>query len=102
MLQTFLNGTYNLVASSKSDSTDVGQLLALLSTVTETEQTIYNSNWESDKVDALSSSPKKYSWYSITWTTAVNDFKTRKFTCEGITYNDAGYVSSISFKEVSS
>ena len=89
--------TYELVSEGDND---VGQLLALLSTVTETEQTIYNDDFDTTKEEALENG--QCCWKSITWTTAVNDFKTRKFTCTGIEYNDAGYVSFISFKEVSS
>ena len=82
----FGSGTYAL---GEGGSDEAGLLVALLSTVTENEQTIY----------AESSN----TFYSATWTTAVNDFKTRKFTCTGITYNETtGYVESISFKECTS
>lgn len=88
----FDEGTYELVPSSNPSSSEIeesGMLAALLSTVTEPEQTIYKSNYTEGT-----------GWYSATWTTAVNDFKTRKFHCTDISYNETtGYVDSITFVE---
>ena len=76
-------------ALGSEGSEGAGLLVALLSTVTENEQTIYAESGNT--------------FYSATWTTAVNDFKTRKFTCTGIEYNETtGYVESISFEEYTS
>lgn len=77
------------VYSITEDNT--GKLSALLTTVTTVEQTIVNEDYTSFG-DA--------DWYSATWKTAAYDFKTRKFECTGVTYNeDTGYINSISFVE---
>lgn len=40
-------------------------------------------------------------WSSATWTSALYDFKTRKFRCDDIEYSDVtGRVNSISFSEI--
>jgi hypothetical protein len=40
-------------------------------------------------------------WYSATWKTAAYDFKTRKFKCTEVHYNeDTGYIDRISFVEI--
>ena len=77
------------VASKKQAS----MLSALLSTVTLMEQTIINST----KPSSLSDDD----WYSATWRTASYDFKTRKFKCNDLHYNeDTGYIDRISFEEI--
>lgn len=87
---------YYLVAES-SDSDDIlntGMLIALLSTVTEYEQTIYNDTYTGTGYTGSNG------WYSATWTTAVYDFKTRKFECIDIGYNETGYINYLEFKEI--
>lgn len=77
------------VASKKQAS----MLSALLSTVTLMEQTIINSTKPSSFDDS--------DWYSATWRTASYDFKTRKFKCNDVHYNeDTGYIDRISFEEI--
>lgn len=40
-------------------------------------------------------------WSKVVWTTALYDFKTRRFTCDGILYNDqTGRVNAIYFSEI--
>ena len=40
-------------------------------------------------------------WSSMTWETALYDFKKRRFTCEDMHYNDeTGQIDIIIFKEV--
>ncbi len=84
---TVLKGgnTYSIL----NDST--GQLAALLSTVTTPEQTIYKQGY---------SGSGNEDWYSATWKTAANDFKTRKFKCAGLGYSEEGYVNEVSFEEI--
>lgn len=85
-------GEYNLVANSLSEATDTAKLIALLSTVTNVKQTVYNDNY---------SGYGNSNWYTATWVSAAYDFKTRKFECTGIGYDsNTGYVNSISFEEV--
>lgn len=86
--------TYSLVAETASDSDDTGKLIALLSTVTEQEQTIYNDSYTGTGYEGANS------WYNATWVTAAYDFKTKKFKCTGLTYSETGYVNSLSFEEV--
>lgn len=77
------------VASRKQASV----LSALLSTVTLMEQTIINSPKPSNFNDS--------DWYSATWKTASYDFKTRKFKCVDVHYNETtGYIDRISFEEI--
>lgn len=63
--------------STGTDDGDIGILSALLSTATETEQTIINP--DSDQYG---------SWHSMVWKTAAHDFKTRKFKCTGVEYSE--------------
>lgn len=87
-------GTYNLVAESLNESTNTGKLMALLSTVTQTEKTIYNDLYTTSGDEGVNG------WYCTTWTTAAYSFKSKKFKCTGIEYNSSGYVCSLSFEEV--
>lgn len=84
-------GSYSLNSDSRRNT---GMLMALLSTVTETEQTIYNDNYTDSGDEGVNG------WYCATWTTAAYSFKSKKFKCTGIEYNSSGYVSSLSFEEV--
>lgn len=91
-------GEYKLYAETVTDRAKTAKLQALLSTVNNVNQTIYKDNYTYSDGDASGSSD---GWYKATWISAVRDFKTRKFTCTGIEYNqDTGYVSKISFAEV--
>ena len=87
-------GSYSLVASSLEDSKETGMLIALLSTVTEVEQNIYNDSYTGTGDEGSNA------WYSATWVTAAYDFKTKRFRCTDISYNEQGYVNSLSFEEV--
>lgn len=87
-------GTYSLVANSSADSQETGMLIALLSTVTEVEQTIYNDSYTGTGYNGSNA------WYSATWVTAAYNFKTKKFKCTDISYSESGYVNSLSFEEV--
>ncbi len=89
-------GEYKLVADSgtTSENDKTGKLIALLSTVTQYEQTIYNDTYTGSGYTG------KNGWYSATWTTAVYDFKTRKFKCTSIGYSEQGYVNYLEFEEV--
>jgi len=79
--------------STAVDKTSSAQIAALLSTVSIMEQTIVNS--------PIPTSHNATDWYSATWKTAAYDFKTRKFRCTGVHYNDnTGYVDKISFEEI--
>lgn len=92
-------GKYKLYAETVTDREKTAKLQALLSTVNNVNQIIYKENYTFSDGDPVSGGSD--GWYKATWTTAVRDFKTRKFTCTGIEYNDdTGYVSSISFAEV--
>jgi hypothetical protein len=103
-LQTsFVSGTYHLlsgtdienVTSSSENRKDSAKLSALLSAVTIMESTILNPNTPSSYTDS--------DWYSATWKNAAYDFKTRKFKCTGVEYNDdTGYINKISFEEIDS
>ncbi len=86
--------TYKLIAESADDSDDTGKLIALLSTVTEPEQTIYNDSYTGTGYEGSNA------WYSATWITAAYNFKTKKFKCTDLTYGENGYVNSLSFEEV--
>ncbi len=95
----FKKGEYHLLdgagienyTTSAADKRQAAQLSALLSTVTTMEQTKINSNW----------SVGRDNWYSATWKTAAYDFKTRKFKCTKVDYNDdTGYVCAIYFEEI--
>lgn len=82
---------YKLIDTGAAASSRMGKLSALLSTITQTEQVINNNNY-SDGI---------YNWYYATWRTAVYDFKTRKFKCTNVHYNeDTGYVDLLEFEEV--
>ncbi len=86
--------TYSLVANSTEESKETGMLIALLSTVTEVEQTIYNDSYTGTGYEGSNA------WYSATWITAAYNFKTKKFKCTDISYSESGYVNSLSFEEV--
>ena len=88
--------TYSLVSESASneDIASTGKLIALLSTVTEPEQTIYNDSYTGTGYEGSNA------WHSATWVTAAYDFKTKRFKCTDISYNEQGYVNSLSFEEV--
>jgi hypothetical protein len=94
-IQTAMTGStagveYQLLGDS-ANKTEV--LSALLSTVTDTEQTIKNN--------VTATSYTHIDWSSATWKTAAYDFKTRKFKCTGITYDDTtGYITEICFEEI--
>ena len=88
-------GTYRLL--NEAGSNNIGKLSALLSTATEVEQTIINESYGSSTTSGGTSDD----WYSAVWRTAAYDFKTRKFKCTGLTYNEeTGYISKISFEEI--
>ena len=84
--------TYELVTDDVDS--DAGLLIALLTVAAyDPEQTITNSTAKSSSTTGI--------WYSMTWSTAVTDFKTRKFKCTGMEYDETtGYINSISFVEV--
>ncbi len=92
--------TYHLLSGSGiEDNSSVAsrkqsaKLSALLSTVTLMEQNILNSPMPTSFNDS--------DWYSATWKTAAYDFKTRKFRCTNVEYNnDTGYINKISFEEI--
>lgn len=86
--------TYSLIAETPNASDETGKLIALLSTVTEQEQTIYNDSYTGTGYEGSNS------WYSATWITAAYNFKTKRFKCTGITYGETGYVNSLSFEEI--
>ena len=87
-------GEYYIVAENSDDMLNTGMLIALLSTVTEYEQTIYNDTYTGTGYTGSNG------WYSATWTTAVYDFKTRKSECTDIEYNETGYINYLEFKEI--
>lgn len=94
-------GTYHLFDDGETDiaAGNIGILSALLSTATLTEQTIINEGY-GNQTDIGETSTD---WYCVTWRTAAYDFKTKKFKCNGIEYNEeTGYVSKIKFEEVTS
>ena len=63
--------------STGTDDGNIGKLSALLSTATQTEQTVINPN------------PDLYGdWNSMVWKSAAHDFKTRKFKCTGLKYSE--------------
>jgi hypothetical protein len=81
---------YQLIGDSANNTET---LSALLSTVTTTEQTIVNP----DGIDSYT----HIDWSSATWRTAAYDFKTRKFKCTSVTYDDTtGYMTEICFEEI--
>lgn len=90
-------GIYNLLTNedttSVSNLTETAKLAALISTVSLKSQELTNNETPSsfDKTD----------WWYCTWTTSASDFKTRKFKCIGVEYDeDNGYATKISFEEV--
>ena len=89
-------GEYKLVADegTSEEQDNTGKLIALLSTVTEYEQTIYNDTYTGTGYTGSNG------WYSATWVTTVYDFKTRKFKCSNIGYSDTGYINYLEFEEV--
>ena len=94
--QTSLEGNasgveYKLIDTGSAASNRMGKLSALLSTITQTEQVINNNNY----------SDGMYNWYYTTWRTAVYDFKTRKFKCTNVHYNETtGYIDLLEFEEI--
>jgi hypothetical protein len=101
-------GTYELLTSSDvtvsngntyTSSNSTAKLSALLSTVTNPELTIINTEYGNT---VFSKESDANNWYSAKWRTAVYDFKTRKFECTSVHYNDStGYVDEICFAELS-
>lgn len=90
----FKNGTYHLLTkedtSSVTSKDQTAKLAALISTVSLKKQILNNKN-----------TVKSY-WDYCTWTTAASDFKTRKFKCTGVEYDqNNGYIEKISFEEIS-
>jgi len=95
----FTPGTYHLLQPEDSSSRGVSStmksamLSALITTVGLKEQKIVNS--------IQPSAVNESDWWYCTWVTAANDFKTRKFKCNGVTYNeDNGYIERIEFEEI--
>lgn len=79
--------------TSTSDQDNSAELSALLSTVNLMEGVIINKN--------PVNSGDMSQWYSAIWKTAAYDFKTRKFKCTEMHYNEVtGYIDRISFVEL--
>lgn len=77
---------YSLIGDG---SNNISKISALLTTVTDVEQRIDNSN-ENDNT-----------WEYAIWRTAAYDFKTRKFRCSNRKYSDeTGYINLMEFEEV--
>lgn len=76
--------------STGTDDGKIGKLAALLSTATETEQTIINPD-----------SSLYGEWHSVVWKTAAHDFKTRKFKCTGVEYSEQSTrICLLKFEEI--
>ena len=73
-----------------NDNSDVIKLLKAADAVS---QTVKNSDYKSRN--------DKEGWTEVEFRSALYDMKTRKFTCESLTYNAAtGRIDTISFKEI--
>lgn len=89
---------YHLLAndynSTSLDMDDAAMLSALTTAVGLKAQRVENKDTPSEL--------NNNDWWYCTWTTAVSDFKSRKFRCTGTKYNnETGYINEISFEEVS-
>ena len=98
-IETMFTGgkTYNLLTSEDTNTVtsldETAKLAALITTVSLKNQELTNN----DKPSAFD----KSDWWYCTWTTAASDFKTRKFKCTNVKYNeDTGYIEKISFSEI--
>lgn len=95
---TFKSGIeYHLLTnedtSSVSSIDETAKLAALITTVSLKNQTIVNSTQPTTFT--------KDDWWYCTWTSAASDFKSRKFKCTGVGYNqDNGYINKLSFEEI--
>ena len=91
-------GTYNLLVPTEKNTISAdrkasAQLSALISTISLKSQKMLNGS--------TPSTLSKDDWWYCEWTTAANDFKTRRFKCTGTDYNQkTGYIEKISFEEV--
>lgn len=104
MIETnFKAGTYNLLTSedvvdstfstSLENKKESAKLSALISAINLKSQELVNK-------DTPSSYEEKADWWYCKWTTAANDFKSRKFKCLGVELNEnTGYINKISFEE---
>ncbi|MBR1539616.1 MAG: hypothetical protein IJ629_00245 [Clostridia bacterium] len=91
------NKTYHLLTledtTTTSHNDETARLAALITTVSLKEQTVVNSDQPTDFTQK--------DWWYCTWTTAASDFKSRKFKCTGVEYNETnGYIKTIKFEEI--
>lgn len=83
----------NKYSSNASGMAQAAKLSALISTVNLKEQKLVNPVQPSDFTNN--------NWWYCTWTTATNDFKSRKFKCTGLELDrNTGYANKISFEEL--
>lgn len=68
----------------------------------ESNTSLYNLTYYANNTEFVVFNDKAEddSWYSIKWTTYLSDFKSRKFTCTNVNYNDAtGRIDKLEFSE---
>lgn len=80
------NQYYSLLNDGNTDNSPLGKLI--------------NFSTSNPKITVKNSESNLNIWSKVVWTTALYNFKTRRFTCDNINYNENGRINKIYFSEV--